>query len=109
MKLVYSHPNFAQVGLVRSLLENDGIPTVTRNQNLSPLAGEVPVFEVWPELWVAEEDFERAHNLIEKSKAAPTPEEELSSWICPRCGAENEGNMGLCWNCDYAIDGPATQ
>ena len=56
MKLIYSHPNFAQVALVRSLLENERIPSVIRNEQLSSLAGGLPALETWPEIWVADED-----------------------------------------------------
>ncbi|BCM91171.1 hypothetical protein IAD21_03035 [Abditibacteriota bacterium] len=106
MKLVYSHPNFPYVGLMRSLLENNGIPSFIRNEYLSMLRGEIPPLEASPELWVADEDFETAQSIITQSRTHSTPENALASWTCPRCGAENEANMGLCWNCDYEIDGP---
>ena len=103
MKLVYSHPNFPQVALVRSLLENERIPAVTRNEHLASLAGGLPALDTWPELWVADEDFLLAQSIVSHfQESTQTPQEE---WTCPRCGATNEGNMALCWNCDYEIDG----
>ena len=109
MKLVYSHPNFAQVSLVRSLLQNERVPTVIRNEFLSSLAGGVPVFDTWPELWVADEDLLIAQSLVSQFEQQGTGELQTEPWLCPRCGAQNEGNMAICWNCDYEIDGPETQ
>jgi hypothetical protein len=106
MKLVYSNPNFAQVGLVRSLLENEGVPCVTRNEFLSSLAGGIPATETWPELWVADEDFPVAQSLVSQFEQKGALELPSEPWTCPRCGAENEGNMAICWNCDYEIDSP---
>ncbi len=103
MKLVYSHPNFAQVGLVRSLLASERIPCVIRNEFLSSLAGGLPVNDVWPELWVADEDFMLAQSVVSQFQETPLTAQE--EWICPRCGSKNEGNMAICWNCDYEIDG----
>lgn len=101
MKLVYSHPNFSQVALLRSALENAGIAAVIRNEHLSPLVGKLPAGEVWPELWVNEGEFDRAEQLLLELSAGSAQE----PWTCPRCGARNEGNMALCWQCDYAVDG----
>jgi hypothetical protein len=107
MKLVYSHPNFAQVGAIRSLLEQARIPCVTRNEHLSSLAGGLPALDVWPQLWVADEDVLLARSVLSEFDQAPEIQSE--DWVCPRCGASNEGNMGACWNCDWEIDGPENQ
>jgi hypothetical protein len=99
MKLVYSH-GYSQVGMVRSMLENERIPSVIRNHRLMGDAAYGPV-----ELWVADEDFFLAQSIINQRQN--NPEDQLEDWMCPRCGAQNEGNMAICWNCDYEIDGPA--
>ena len=103
MKLVYSHPNFTHAGLMRGLLEAERIPVVTRNERLM---GEIRVV-LNIELWVADEDFLLAQSLVREFDEAPaTP---LEDWACPRCGAQNDGNMALCWNCDWQVDGPTSQ
>lgn len=109
MKLVYSHPNFAQVGLVRSLLESERIPAVIRNEHLSSLAGGLPALDTWPELWVAEEDLLLAQSIINQFQSQAIPESELTNWTCPQCGSENDANVGICWNCDYEIDAPVSE
>lgn len=103
MKLVYSHQNFAQVGLLRGILERERIPVVTRNEHLSSLAGGLPTLDTWPQLWVADEDFQIARGIL--SEFLDAPETQYEDWTCPRCGAQNDGNMGACWKCDYEIDG----
>lgn len=100
MKRVFSHRNFARVGLLRGLLESRRIPVVTRNEHLSSLMGELPALDI--ELWVADEDFLLARSVLEEWKDAPAT--AFEDWLCPRCGAQNDGNMGACWNCDWEID-----
>ncbi len=102
MKLVCSHPNVTYVGMVRSLLESERIPSVIRNHRLMGDAAYG-----MPELWVADEDFFLAQSIITQDQN--TPEEQCEAWRCPKCSAENEGNMAMCWNCDYEIDAPSTQ
>ena len=109
MKLVYSHPNLAQVALIRSLLQNERVPTVIRNEFLSSLAGGIPALDTWPELWVADEDFLIAQSLVSQFEKQENLGPQSEPWTCPRCGAANEGNMAICWNCDYEIDGPESQ
>ena len=104
MKLVYTHQNFTQVALMRSLLDQERIPSITRNEHLSPLAGQLPLTEVMPQLWVADEDFHLAQSVVSDSQNAPAT--DFQAWNCPRCGAHNEANMGACWRCDWEIDGP---
>jgi hypothetical protein len=101
MKLIYSHPNVTYVDMMRSLLANESIPSMIRNHRLM---GEGAFTN--PELWVADEDVFLAQSILTQHQDQPSP--DMADWTCPRCGAENEGNMGICWNCDYEIDGPAT-
>ncbi len=102
MKLVFTHPNFAQVGLVRTLLQSERIPCVTRNEHLSALAGGLPALDTWAQLWVADEDFLLAQSVVNQVEEAS--ETSFEAWDCPRCGERNEGNMGVCWKCDFEID-----
>lgn len=80
---------------VRNLLEAAGIAVTMRNEFLGGGAGELPPTEAWPELWVAEEDYPRARQVIEQMDR----EAEAASWRCPRCGETIEGQFSACWNC----------
>lgn len=98
MKKVYSAQNITMVGLVRDLLESSDIATVIRNQFLSGAAGELPPIECWPELWVRDDrDYERARTVVAEVIKEETP--QLTSWTCPTCGEEIEGQFTSCWRC----------
>ncbi len=42
---------------------------------------------------VKEEDLEKAKAIIDVKN------ENLSSWICQKCGEVHEGQFNVCWNC----------
>lgn len=95
MQLVYSTSNTLLVNHVRNLLETAGIEVQMKNEFLGGGAGELPPTEAWPELWVAEEDFSRAEQVIDEFQNA----ESLPAWRCPKCGERVEGQFSVCWNC----------
>jgi hypothetical protein len=75
MKLVFDHIDFTIVGHMQSVLEAEGIRTEIRNEGASRAAGELPISEVYPELWVLDNaDEARAKALIrEFRQAGPVP------------------------------------
>ena len=54
MKKVYGSHDSIQIAQLRSLLETSHIACITRNDYLMGAAGELPVMECWPELWVVD-------------------------------------------------------
>ncbi len=69
MKLLYSTPDTAEIGLIRSRLETAGIDCEIRNE---PLIMPGPFFH--PELWVLrDEQFEEARGLLAAWRQAPAP------------------------------------
>jgi hypothetical protein len=62
--------------MYKSILESNGIESILKNELLSPLAGCIPFNDVQPELWVREEDVERATEII---SAASQAAEELKT------------------------------
>ena len=93
---VYTAQTLAMVSTIRDALEADGIPCVLRNEFLSAGRGELPPIETWPEVWVADEDEERARRLL----AEPAePGGAGKSWRCSNCGEEVEGVFAECWSC----------
>ncbi len=98
MKLLYSSANTLLVNHVHNLLEAAGIDSRIKNEFLSGGAGELPPTEAWPELWVAEEDFARAQEVVDVLRRP----ESLPAWRCPGCGEEVEGQFSACWNCGTA-------
>ncbi len=100
MKQIYTSIKFAEIGLLKSLLEAEGIECVTRNQEIANTRGLVN-HTGWydPELWVLQdEDFDKANAIL----AAWNSSEKvnLAPWICPNCGEEVEGQYLRCWQCD---------
>jgi hypothetical protein len=84
----------------KNILESEGIGCRLKNEHLGSIVGEMPFFEVWPELWVINElDYDRAKQLID---AAISDESPQRSWKCRKCGEENEGQFAACWNCSAA-------
>lgn len=108
MKRLLSSVNIAEIGLLKSLLEEDGIACTTRNEHLSIAVGAVPVVECTPELWVLrDEDFEHAQKLVARWQNPQS--QQLEAWACPACGEENEGQFASCWQCGHMIDEPVQE
>jgi len=97
---VFSHSDTATVGFYRSLLEEAGIRTFTRNDNVSGAEVMVPVF--YPAVCVLEEeDEERALEIIKAAKlpqAAAGPDR-----ACPACGEMVPATFAECWGCSAAM------
>jgi hypothetical protein len=97
MKRVYSAENSMEVGLIKGMLEQDGINCVMKNQILSGALGEIPSHECWPELWITDDrDLSQAMKLVE---AALSPVANSTvAWLCA-CGEKIEGQFSACWKC----------
>jgi len=72
MTLIYSSPNSAEIGLLKSRLEGAGIACEMRNE----IGAQVLVGTAFdPELWVlADEQFQEARELIQAWKMGPAVE-----------------------------------
>ncbi|MCE8032970.1 DUF2007 domain-containing protein [Billgrantia tianxiuensis] len=93
---VFAHSNALLVSHVRNLLVAAGIPVELRNMVLGGGAGELPLGECEPEVWVAEHNRKRAETLIRHAMTGSTEEAE---WCCPNCGETLEGVFEACWRC----------
>ena len=80
--------------LIRDLLVADGIPVEMRGEQLTSLAGGIPLPDAWPTLWVVPHNVARAQELISAAEAGATD----APWRCA-CGEDNDGNFGSCWSC----------
>ena len=97
MKRVYSSENSMEVGLIKGMLEQDGIICLMKNQILSGALGEIPSHECWPELWITNDnDYELAMNIVDAA-LSHTPD-DISPWQCS-CGEKIEGQFSACWKC----------
>ena len=101
MKKLATSESLVTIRHYRNLLESQGIASQIRNEHLATIAGEIPFFETWPELWVVRDlDYDRARQLIDGATADESP---ATPWTCPACGEENEGQFAACWNCGTAL------
>jgi hypothetical protein len=99
MQRVYSSQDAALTVYLKGLLETEGIACTLRNALLGGAAGELPVHETWPELWVMHDaDAERARAIVAAASAPPVG----SPWTCPSCAESIEGQFDQCWQCGAA-------
>jgi hypothetical protein len=84
--------------LLKMLLEGEGIACLVRNEELFAAMGEIPFIDLYPELWVVDDDvYPRARMLL--AGWLHTDEPPAAPWICPGCGERLEGQFGACWKC----------
>ena len=87
----------AEAGLIKELLEREGIVCLIRNEQLFAALGEIPFLECLPELWLVDDEvWPRAKLLLDSWLKNETGG---LSWTCPSCGETLEGQFGACWNC----------
>ncbi len=96
MNKIFSAENIVEVGLLRNLLQQNGISCELRNHHASSLMGEVPFTNVWPEIWVDEANTDQALALIADIKRAEVGDVD---WVCRGCREANPANFDLCWQC----------
>lgn len=98
MKKIFVSQNLFEVEMRKERLEEAGIPCTIKNQRSSGLAGEIPFTEVFPELWVIQdEDADRARQLLEEGLVSLPSNQD--TWMCAGCGERHESQFGTCWNC----------
>lgn len=90
--------DITRVTYFRDLLEQAGIRTFIRNENLSTSEG-VSIPDFFPALCIVEEaEKERAVELI-NADLEPREESEGDEWVCGKCGETSPANFDGCWNC----------
>jgi len=97
MKLLHTAQDYMMVGHLEAVLQAHDIHCLVKNRFLTGGAGELPPTDVWPQLWVADEDADRAREIIAGVLAEDEP--PRTPWRCPRCGELIEGQFAECWNC----------
>ena len=95
--MVYKSENLVYLHHLKNVLEAQDIDCIIRNDQLSSLAGEVPLNICWPELWVT--DSLKAAWAKEIIAETQTAVDNGSTWICKNCGEEHSAQFTECWNC----------
>lgn len=96
---LHTADNPTEIGLVRGLLEAEGIATRVRSMDLWAAAVEIYFAEgARPSVWVTDAQLERARKVLaESDRRGRDPD-----WICPKCGERLEGQFTVCWQCGQA-------
>ena len=85
------------------LLADRGIRARVLNANASSLAGELPIDQSLPQLWVDDPvDAERAREVIDSFRSGTS---HHGTRQCPACGEDNPASFDLCWSCGAGLEG----
>jgi hypothetical protein len=96
MKRLFTSADRMIVGHLAEVLNAQRIPCVVRNQFLAGAAGELPINETWPEIWVMDEgDLPRALKVLSELLGTG---DQGSEWTC-RCGERLDAQFSECWHC----------
>jgi Putative prokaryotic signal transducing protein len=105
MKKLFVSQHLFEVEMRKERLEQAGISCMIKNQRLSGLAGEIPFTEVFPELWVVQdEDAYRARQVLDEELI--TQPSNPAAWVCTDCGEQHESQFSECWKCGHTSASP---
>lgn len=98
---VYTSDDRVLVHHLKNILEAEGIECRIKNDQIHTLAGEVPAVEIWPEIWVIDENVAaRAIQIVNDARMDPPA--SGNRWTCAGCGEVHEPQFTECWNCGAA-------
>jgi hypothetical protein len=97
MKRVYRAASLLQVAHARNVLIAAGIPCEMRNLYLAGAAGDLPMMETWPQLYVEEIDERAALRALNTAASASSE----APWVCEECDEQLEAQFTACWRCGY--------
>jgi hypothetical protein len=110
MKEIFTAPNVIPCDLLKVVLEANGIPSHIKNSSDSTIAGIGYLLPLclfpsltWPEVWVQDEYFQRASEIVSELQKEKSETNELRSFrrdmlgrrvlYVQRRGRRNEGNV----------------
>jgi hypothetical protein len=97
MRRVFTAATLLEANLVQQMLEAEFIPAVVFNENAHGAAGELPITEAWPEVWIKGDcHYSEARSIIERYETTSCREMRAA---CAQCGESNPINFEMCWHC----------
>ena len=98
MKRLLAAPNLALAPLWADQLSGAGIAASVQRIWAGSIAGEIPVDQALPEVWVMDDArHAEALQLLHELRNPP-----WRRWACRGCGEIVEGPFEQCWNCGAA-------
>jgi len=95
MKRLVQAPNTALAHLWTAQLRAAGFDVSVQREFAGGIAGEIPVDQALPEIWIMNEDrYTSARQVLADLQNLPH-----RRWHCPGCGELVEGPFDQCWNC----------
>jgi len=101
MKKLFSSPDNAELELLRNMLDDSGVGCEVRNGDISRIVPAPPFYE---ELWVSEDDYPKASELVNSWRRPPSS--SAGAWTCPACKELIEAQFSSCWKCGAQREGP---
>lgn len=96
MKKLVANENPFILANIREILEQQDIRCTIKNEFASSGSGELPHFDLWPELWILEDsDLESAQAILTEINDNSWKDE----WTCSFCQEKNADSFEYCWNC----------
>lgn len=98
MKKLYAGKEPFIIQRIKETLESRGFNLLIKNESLAGGCGELPCFDIWPEVWILDnEDYVRAMELVNELLGE---QPDQPDWYCPSCGELNGGAFEVCWGCE---------
>lgn len=95
MKRLIAAPNLALATLWADQLSGAGMDATVQRHWAGSIAGEIPVDQALPEVWVMDETrHAEAMSLLDELRNPP-----WHRWACPACREQVDGPFEQCWNC----------
>ncbi len=101
MRRVYVATQRLDAYLLRDALAHRGIEAQVFNEYAQGGLGDIPLDAVQPQVWVDDEDFESAQEVVSEFRNRGP---EAPGRICPYCEELNPGSFELCWKCGGGLE-----
>ena len=100
---LYRAANLPEAHLIKDLLAQEGIESFVFNENAQSGAGQLPLTEIYPEVWVAKDrDLANARSVVQRFEKSATSPAAVDR-VCGACGQMNPAGFEICWNCQALI------
>ena len=106
MQRLFTAGTLVEAYLVQQLLESNSIRSMVFNENAQGAVGELPITEVWPEVWIEDLNFIKAAKAI--IRGYENNQMTQPSHLCSSCAEQNPGNFELCWSCGATFENRAS-